>query len=163
MFNSSTVVNFLFGSLVITKRVLWNRVCPSFCPAFDLSVWFLGIGSLIFSETYHGVRGPYISGWNWSRFFKANCRRAKMTKNGPKWPQNMVFGLFKKMVSWVLSGIAVKREFLWFINIRWRLNAWQKSCLQVIVENVSWPMRFQYSLINNISLIDHHLTLIFGM
>ena len=44
----------------------------------------------------------------------------------------------------------------------WRLDAWQKFCPQVIIENVSFPMRFQYSLIINISLIDDHLTLIFG-
>ena len=38
------------------------------------------------------------------------------------------------MVSRVLSGIAVERELLWFINIPWRLNAWEKSCPHVIVE-----------------------------
>ena len=31
-----------------------------------------------------------------------------MTKNGPKWPKNMVFGLFKKIKLLVLSGICVK-------------------------------------------------------
>ena len=31
-----------------------------------------------------------------------------MTKNGQKWPKNMVFGLFKKIVSLVFSGICVK-------------------------------------------------------
>ena len=31
-----------------------------------------------------------------------------MTKNGQKWSENMVFGLFKKIKSLVLSGICVK-------------------------------------------------------
>ena len=31
-----------------------------------------------------------------------------MTKNGQKWPKNMVFGLSKKITSLVLSGIYVK-------------------------------------------------------
>ena len=31
-----------------------------------------------------------------------------MTKNGQKWPKNMVFELFKKIMSVVLSGICVK-------------------------------------------------------
>ena len=31
-----------------------------------------------------------------------------MSKNGQKWPKNMVFGVFKKIMSLVLSGICVK-------------------------------------------------------
>ena len=77
-----------------------------------------------------------------------------MTKNGQKWPKNMVFGLFKKITSLVLSGICVKSKFLWFINILQKLHAWEKSSSQVKAKNGSWPMRFQYSLIINISLID---------
>ena len=77
-----------------------------------------------------------------------------MTKNGQKWPKNMVFGLFRKITSLVLSGIYVKRKFLWFINILRKLHAWEKSGSQVIAENGSRPMRFEYSLIVNISLID---------
>ena len=77
-----------------------------------------------------------------------------MTKNGQKYPKNMVFGLFEKIMSSVLSGICVKQKFLWFINILRKLHAWEKSGSQVIAKNVSWPMRFQYSLIVNISLVD---------
>ena len=39
----------------------------------------------------------------------------------------MVFGLFKKITSLVLSGICVKRKFLWFINILQKLHACEKS------------------------------------
>ena len=54
-----------------------------------------------------------------------------MTKNGQKWLKNMVFGLFKKIASLVLSGICVKSKFLWFINILRKLHAWEKSSSQV--------------------------------
>ena len=77
-----------------------------------------------------------------------------MTKNGQKYPKNMVFGLFEKIMSSVLSGICVKQKFLWFINILCKLHAWEKSGSQVIAQNCSQPTRFQYSLIVNISDFD---------
>ena len=80
-----------------------------------------------------------------------------MTKNGQKWPKNLFFGLFKnkKIVSLVLSGICVKWKFLWFINILLqKMYAWEKSGSQVLAKNGSRPMRFHYSLIVAISLID---------
>ena len=58
-------------------------------------------------------------------FFGKNPHRAKMTKI----PKNMVFGLFKKITSLILSGICV--EFLWFINILRKLHVWEKSGSQV--------------------------------
>ena len=89
-----------------------------------------------------------------ARFFGKNPHQAKMTKNGQKWPKYWGFGLFKKIMSLVLSGICVKRKFLWFVNILRKLHAWEKSGSQVIAKNGSRPMRFQYSLIVNILLID---------
>ena len=77
-----------------------------------------------------------------------------MTKNGQKWPKSVVFGLFKKLMSLVLSGICVKLKFLWLINILQKLHAWGKSGSQVIAKNGSQPMRFQYSLTVNMSLIN---------
>ena len=77
-----------------------------------------------------------------------------MTKNGKKWPKNRVFGLFKKIASLVLSGISVKWKFLRFIEILKKLPAWEKSGSQVMTKNGSQPMKFQFSLIVNISLID---------
>ena len=77
-----------------------------------------------------------------------------MTKNGQKWLKNKVFGLFKKIASLVLSGICLKRKFLWFIHILQKLHALEKCGSQVIAKNGSQPMRFQYSLMVNISLID---------
>ena len=89
-----------------------------------------------------------------ARFFGKNPHQSKMTKNGQKWPKYRGFGLFKKIMSLVLSGICVKRKFLWFVNILRKLHAWEKSGSQVKDKNCSWPVRFQYSLIVNILLID---------
>ena len=87
-------------------------------------------------------------------FFGKNPHWAKMTKNGQKWPKNMVFGLFKKITSLVLSGICVNQMFLCSINILHKLHVWEKSGAQVKAKNGSWPLSFQHSLIINISLID---------
>ena len=87
-------------------------------------------------------------------------KKIPIGQNDQKWlkmAQKQGFGLFKKIMSLVLSGIGVKRKFLWFINILWKRHVWEKPCPQVIVENVSWLMRFQYSLIVSIFLIDHNL------
>ena len=92
-----------------------------------------------------------------------NPYRAKMTQNGQNWPKNRVFGLLKKITLLVFSGIGVKRKFLWFINILQKLHAWKKPGSQGIPKKVSQPMRFQDSLIVNISLIDQYLTFIFDM
>ena len=109
-----------------------------------------------------GWKGPSVSPvscvWQSHVFLK----KSLLGKNDQKW-SIMVFGLFKKTMSFVLSGICVKRKFLWFINILWKLHAREKSGCQVITKNCSRPMRFQYSLIVNISLIDKYLTLIFDM
>ena len=43
-----------------------------------------------------------------------------------------------------------------------KLHAWEKFGSQVIAKNDSQPMRFQYSLIVSIPLIEEYLTLIFG-
>ena len=75
-----------------------------------------------------------------------------MVKKGQK---TRFFGLFKKIKSLVLSGIIVKRKFLWSFNILQKLRTWEKSGSQVIIaKNGSQPIKFQYSLIVNILLID---------
>ena len=51
-------------------------------------------------------------------------------KNDRKWSkmiQDMVSGLFNKITALILSRICVKWKFLWFINILWKLHAWEKS------------------------------------
>ena len=98
------------------------------------------------------VLGAHISLCETTGFF---WKKSPSGKNDQKCPQKQVFFLlFKKIMSLVLSGICVKRMFLWFINILRKLHAWEKSGSQVIAKNGSQPMRFQYPLIVNISLID---------
>ena len=60
----------------------------------------------------------------------------------------MVFGVFQKTMSLVLTGIFLRWKFLWFINILQKLHAWEKCGSQVVVKDVSQPMGFQYSVIN---------------
>ena len=83
--------------------------------------------------------------WDRAGFFGNNSHRAKMTKNDQKWPKNRLFGLFKKITSLVLSGIYVKRKFIWFMNILWKLHALKKSGSQVIAENRSRTMRVSFN------------------
>ena len=72
----------------------------------------------------------------------------KMVKKDKK---TRLFGLFKK----IKSGIVVKRKFVWFFKILGKLHTWEKYGSQVIIaKNGSRSMRFQYSLIINISSID---------
>ena len=86
-----------------------------------------------------------------------------MTKSGQKRAKTIVYGLFKKIMSLVLSGICVKWKFLWYINILQKLHAWEISGSQVIAKNGSQPVRFRYSLIVNISLIEDYLNLILAI
>ena len=76
-----------------------------------------------------------------------------MTKNIQKLPKNGAFGLFRKIYLLVLSGNGVEWKYLWPFSILRKLDFWEKSGSQ--------PVKFHYPLINNISLMDWHLTLIF--
>ena len=56
---------------------------------------------------------------------------SKMIKKGQK---QGFFGLFKKIKSLVLSGIAVKRKFLWSFNILQKLHTGKNLALKLL-----WP------------------------
>ena len=92
----------------------WS-VLPFVLPSVRKFSWNWLIS--FFPEIQHGVRVPYIVVCDRAGFFGKNPHWAKMTKNGQKWPKNRVFGLFKKIMSLVLSGICLKQKFLWFHNI----------------------------------------------
>ena len=68
-----------------------GSVCPcilsSFCPSVLLSASFLGIGSLVFSETQHGVRGPCLVVHDRSGFFSKKIFVPKLGE----WAKNKVF------------------------------------------------------------------------
>ena len=57
-------------------------VRPSVFPSFRLSVSFLGIGLLAFSETQHGVRNPYIVVCDRAGLFG---KKSPSDKNDQKW------------------------------------------------------------------------------
>ena len=54
--------------------------------------------------------GPYKVVSDRAGFFGKRTHWSKMTRNGEKWHKNMVFGLFKKNTSLVLSGIYVNES-----------------------------------------------------
>ena len=62
-----------------------ESVLPSVRPSV-LSGSFLGIGSLVFSETWYGVRGPYGDVWQISIFFEKSSAKndQKCQKMTPK-------------------------------------------------------------------------------
>ena len=124
--------------LASERRVISNMICLSVLPSAHN---FLGIASLVFSETQHNVRDPYIVVCDSWIFWK----KSLSDKNGQKWPKNMVFGLFKEIKSLVLPGIYVKSKFSWLINILRKLHTWEKSSFQVKTKKGSQPMSFQYS------------------
>ena len=113
-----------------------------------------------FSETYYGVRNPYLVICDGGRFIFEKKIMSKIVKKDQK---TKFFGIFKRIKSLVLTGIGVKRKLLWSFNTLWKLHACKKFGSEVMTNIGSRSMRFQYFLIVNISLIDWHLTLIFGM
>ena len=166
MFNLRLLLWFLLLDTWTWPEGSYERgsVLPSVRPPYSLSVLLSGRkfsqNWLFFFLKLSMVLGsPYLVTCN-SRIFLKKVM-SKMVKKGQK---TRFFGLFKKIKSLVLSGIIVKRKFLWPFNILQKLHTWKKSGSQVIMaKNGSQPMRFQYFLIVNISLIDWHLTLIFVM
>ena len=94
------------------------------------------------------VRGQYIVAWDRAGFFGKNPYWAKMTENGQKCPKNMVLYFLGKLRPWFCL------EFVLSESALLKLHAWKKCGSHVITKNVSQPMRFEYSLIVNISLID---------
>ena len=63
---------------------------------------------------------------------------SKMVKKGQK---ARFFGLLKKIKYFVLSGVVVKRKFLWSFNILQKLNTWEESGPEVIMaKNGSRPI-----------------------
>ena len=65
-----------------------------------LSGSFLGTGSLVFTETLYVVRGPYRDVHDRTQFFfEKNPLPAKVTKNGLKMAQKLVFWLLRKICS----------------------------------------------------------------
>ena len=72
----------VFGPSAVARAALWNRVCPPLC----LSRCLCGIGWLVFSEFWHGVRNPYEFVGDRIRLFEKTFHHiwGKLAKNGLK-------------------------------------------------------------------------------
>ena len=81
---------FLFGPSVVVKRVLWNRICPSFSTSFHLFGCFLGIVSLVFSKFWHVSRNLNEVMRDRARFSGEINFCPKNWGNGPKMSQKQV-------------------------------------------------------------------------
>ena len=57
------------------------------------------------------------------------------------------FGLFKKIKSLFLSGIVVKRKFLWSFNILQKLHTCEKSGSQVIMAKNGSRLIWDFSIL----------------
>ena len=79
--------NYFIEPMAVARRVLWNKVCRSFCQSCHLSGYFLGIVSLIFSKFWHGARIPCEVMHDRARFsgkFFLFPELGKWAQNGPK-------------------------------------------------------------------------------
>ena len=111
--------------------------CMSVLPSVLLSSSFLGIGTLVFSETLYGVRGSYrdVRGRALDFFRKISFRQnwPKMVKWCPKM---FFFWLFRKVYSLVSSGNVVEWKYLWPFNILRKPYRWRKSVSQVMLKKM---------------------------
>ena len=85
--------------MAVAGRVLWIKVCPSVL----LSESFPGIGSLVFSETQHGVRGPCVAVRDRARFFLIFFLSQKCT-------QNFFFGFTEKFSHYFFLNLVYKES-----------------------------------------------------
>ena len=108
------------------RRGLMNlglSICLLF---FRLSVFqsgsFLVIGSLVFSETQHGFRGPYGVVRD-SQIFEENY----LTKNGEKFPKIGFFEFIGKFSNYFFSEFGLQREFILYAVFLHKCHTWEKS------------------------------------
>ena len=74
-----------------------GSVFLSFHPSVLPFGGFLEIGSLVFSETQHAVRGPYLVVCDRVGFFLKNIFAPKMGKMGQKWAKTGFFEFIGKL------------------------------------------------------------------
>ena len=120
----------------------------SILQSIHVAVIFLGIGSLVFSETQLGVRGPYLVICDTDEFLRKKPHRVKITKNDQKWPKNRIFGLFKKIKSLLLSGIGVKQKVLMALNHFYE-NCMPKKNLVLRLYGQKWLSTNEISVVFN--------------
>ena len=95
------------------------------CPYFRLSVSFVEIGWLDFSETWHGVRGPHIVACDGARFFRKNPNRAKMTSLSKLTTMVQAYGMLKYTLDFMLGMLisVILRKKTWSYHITYRCHS----------------------------------------
>ena len=102
-----------------------------------LFVSFLGIGSLVFSETLYGVRDPYGD--------LQDLEKSPPSKNDQKWskmPLKWFFLTYQENLFTSLSGNGVELKYLWPFNILQKLYMWEKFGSQVMAKNALGQSNF---------------------
>ena len=87
------------------QHLFFSFLDPHQWPEIHPSVTFLGI-DIFFSETCHGITGPYTVLRDKAQVFRKNFLLNKTTSNSKNGPKTEFFGLFAKMKSLFLSGIS---------------------------------------------------------
>ena len=148
----------LFGPLAVIRRVLWKKICLSFCPSFRLSFCPSVCPSILlsvrpfFSIFWHGARNPYEVVHDRTRFSR------EIKENGPKMVQKQgLLNLLKNLVInfyWIFSIM----EICMICNVPAQI-----SWLGKILFLRYWPVRLQDFLIDHISRTNQWNSLIFWM
>ena len=83
LYSASLSLTVFIGAAAVARRVLQNRVCPS----FPLSGCFFGIGSIVFFKFWHGARNSNDAVRDRTIFFQKNFFGPKHWENGSKFGQ----------------------------------------------------------------------------
>ena len=128
----------------MARRVLWIRVCSSFCLSVLLSGSFRGIDLLIFSETQLGVRVSCGFVLDWAGFFFKKNFCPKNWENEPKNEQKIKF-------LWIYYKICPLRFFrIWSIKKVYKELLY--SCTNPILEKNLIPDIWAKMLLTNQSV-----------
>ena len=163
--NLSVTVHFLFRIIetpTVARRVLWNRVFPSFRPYVFASVCpsvFLELHHY-FSEFWHGAKNSFEVKRDRARFSRKTFlpeKLGKWSKNGPKqgffnWLSNFVINFF-----WICSIM----EIYIICCVPARIPYLIKCLFLWCGPKCSQSIRLQNFLISNISRTSQWNSLIF--
>ena len=87
-------------SPAISRRVLSNRVCLSFCPSVCPSVQVFAWNYII---SFFRITCEFVD--DRARFYRKIFFPLKIGKMGPKWPQNRFFSIYWKIWSLIFYWI----------------------------------------------------------
>ena len=126
---------FLFYQTAM-EMLFWTHSCgqkgpmnqgPSFRLYVLLSGSFLEIGSLVFSENQHGVRGPCLVVVDRAGFFLKKSFCPENWEMGKNWAKNRVFWIYWEIWSSIFSEFGLWRNFMMFPVFLHKSHTWEKS------------------------------------